>query len=330
MTVNPPHSAGIEKDGGMRPFRFLATIGDNDGYSDLIPFARKAEAMGCSGFVIPDHLMGLAPLLPLAQVAAVTERLRVGTFVLNNSLRHPAVLAQELATLDRLSDGRLDIGIGAGWNKPEYDAIGIPFEPVGVRIKKLAEAIAIIKGSFGDGAFSFDGEYYTITDLDDIPTPVQQPHPPFFLGGGGKRLLTLAARQAQVIGLAPRILAGDVPRLDAPSITAAATEEKIGWIREAAGERFAEIELNTYPTGGPTVITSEPRAEAQRRADRIREKTGVELTVEEILESPHTYIGSAKELTAKFLELRERFGISSFLIDDLDALAPVVEALAGQ
>jgi probable F420-dependent oxidoreductase len=320
----------------MRPFRFLATIADTDGYSDLIPFARRAEAMGCTGFVIPDHLMGLAPLLPLAQVAAVTERLRVGTFVLNNSLRHPAVLAQELATLDRLSGGRLDIGIGAGWNKPEYDAIGIPFEPVGVRIGKLTEAIAVIKGSFGEGPFSFAGEYYTITDLDEIPTPVQQPHPPFFLGGGGKRFLTMAGREArlsqqtQIIGLAPRIISGDIPRLDAPSITAAATEEKIGWIKDAAGDRFADIELNTYPTGGPTVVTADPRAEARRRVDRFREQTGAELTVEEVLESPHSYIGSVKDLTAKFLELRERFGISSFLIDDLDALAPVVEALAGQ
>ena len=314
----------------MRPFRFLATIPSNDAYSDLIPFARKAEAMGCSGFVIPDHLMGFAPLLPLAQVAAVTERLRVGTYVLNNSLRHPAVLAQELATLDRLSGGRLDIGIGAGWNKPEYDAIGIPYEPVGVRIKQLTEAIAIIKGSFGEGPFSFAGEYYTITELDDIPAPAQLPHPPFFLGGGGKRFLTLAAREAQIIGLAPRIIAGDVPRLDAPSITAAATEEKIGWIREAAGERFAEIELNTYPVGGPSAITTDPRAEAQRRIDRIREQTGVELTVEEILDSPHVFIGSIKDLTRKFADLRERFGISSFLIDDLDALAPVVQELAGQ
>ena len=320
----------------MRPFRFLATISDDDGYADLIPTACKAEALGCSTFVIPDHLMGPAPLLPLAQVAAVTERLRVGTFVLNNSLRHPAVLAQELATLDRLSGGRLDIGIGAGWNKPEYDAIGIPFDPVGVRIRKLTEAIAVIKGAFGDEPFSFAGEYYTITDLDCILPPVQRPHPPFFLGGGGKRFLTMAAREAtlsnqtQIIGLAPRILAGDVPRLDAPSITAAATEEKIGWIRDAAGDRFAEIELNTYPTGGPTVITTDPRAEAQRRVDRFREQTGVELTVEEVLESPHSYIGTVKDLTTKFLELRERFGISSFLIDDLDALAPVVEALAGQ
>jgi hypothetical protein len=123
---------------------------------------------------------------------------------------------------------------------------------------------------------------------------------------------------------------GSPPRLDARSLTAAATEEKIGWVRAAAGDRFGELELNTYPSGGPTLITSDPRAEARRRADRIRELTGVELTVEEILDSPHVFIGSTKDLVRKFTDLRERFGISSFLVDNLDALAPVVEELAGR
>ena len=315
----------------MRPFRFLATADEYPGLAELTASARKAEAIGCSAFVMPDHLIeqyGAIPLL--AMVAAVTAELRVGTFVLNAGLRHPAVLAQDLATLDRLSGGRLEIGIGAGWNKPEHDAIGIPFEPVGVRIERLTEAIAILKGCFAEGPFSFAGDHYTITAHDAAPKPVQRPHPPIFLGGGGKRLLTLAAREAQIIGLAPRLVQGSPPRADARSLTAAATQEKIGWIREAAGERFGELELNTYPTGGPTVVTSNPRAEARRRADRIRAQTGVELTVEEILDSPHVFIGSVKDLTRKFADLRERFGISSFLIDDLDALAPVVQELAGQ
>ena len=229
-----------------------------------------------------------------------------------------------------LSGGRLEIGLGAGWNKPEHDAIGIPFEPAGVRVRRLAEAITVLKGCFAEGPFSFSGEHYAITGHDAAPKPAQRPHPPVFLGGGGKRLLTLAAREAQIIGLAPRLVQGDPPRVDARSLTAAATGEKIRWIREAAGDRFGELELNTYPTGGPTVITSNARAEAHRRADRIRAQTGVELTVEEILDSPHVFIGSLKDLTRKFADLRERFGISSFLIDDLDALAPVVEELTGR
>src|SRR5579862_4357297 len=315
----------------MRPFRFLATVDETAGFAELTSLARKAEAVGCSAFVLPDHLIGqYAPMPLLAMVAAVTERLRVGTFVLNVCLRHPAVLAQDLATLDALSGGRLEIGLGAGWNKPEHDAIGIGFEPTGVRIKRLTEAIAIIKGCLAEGPFSFKGEHYTISDHDGVPKPTQRPHPPIFVGGGGQRVLTLAAREAQIIGLAPRLVIGDQPRLDAISITAAATEEKIRWIREAAGDRFGELELNTYATGGPTVVTDHPRAEARRRADRIREQTGVELTVEEILDSPHVFIGSISDLTHKFVDLRERFGISSFLIDDVDALAPVVQALAGQ
>jgi probable F420-dependent oxidoreductase len=221
----------------------------------------------------------------------------VGTFVLNVCLRHPAVLAQDLATLDALSGGRVEVGIGAGWNKPEHDAIGIPFEPVGVRITRLTEAITILKGCFAEGPFSFSGEYYSTTGHEGVPTPAQRPHPPIFLGGGGKRLLTLAAREAQIIGLAPRLVQGEKPRLDPWSITAAATEEKIGWIRAAAGDRFDDLELNTYPTGGPTVITNDARAEARRRVDRIREQTGVELTVEEILDSPHAFIGTVKDLT---------------------------------
>jgi probable F420-dependent oxidoreductase len=315
----------------MRPFRFLATVEEYGGLPELTALARKAEAVGCSTFVVPDHLIGQYAALPLlAAVAVSTERLRVGTFVLNVGLRHPAVLAQDLATIDVLSGGRLEIGLGAGWNKPEHDAIGIGFEPVGVRIKRLTEAVAIIKGCFAEGPFSFSGEHYAITGHDGVPKPTQRPHPPIFLGGGGQRTLTLAAREAQIIGLAPRLVNSDSPRLDARSITAAATEEKIRWIREAAGDRFGELELNTYPTGGPTVVTDHPRAEARRRADRIREQTGVELSVEEVLDSPHVFIGSIKDLTRKFADLRERFGISSFLIDDLDSLAPVVQELAGQ
>ena len=316
----------------MHPFRFLTDIPDQFDGPALAAFARRAESLGYSTLMMPDHLVTQYAPIPLLTAAAMaTDTLRVGTFVFNNNLRHPAVLAQDLATLDRLSGGRLELGIGAGWNRPEHEAIGIPFEPVGTRITKLAEAIAVLRGCFGDEKFSFTGEHYTITDYDAQPKPVQRPHPPIFIGGGGKRLLTLAGHEAQIVGLAPRLAknAQGAPTLDTPSITLAATEEKIGWIRAAAGERFDEIELNTYPTGGPMVLTNDAKAEAARRADTLRERTGVELTVEEILESPHVFIGTVKELTRKMVELRERLGISSFLFDDMEAFAPIVEELAG-
>src|SRR5215475_1327274 len=321
----------------MRPFRFLGVAATS--FVDarqLAGTARRAESIGYSSLVLPDHVIGqLAPVPVLAAVAAVTERIRVGTFVCNVDLRHPAVLAHEFATLDVLSGGRAENGIGAGWNRPEYDAIGLPFDRVPTRVARLGEAIAILKGCFSDGPFSFAGEHYTVAGHDGEPKPVQRPHPPLLVGGGGRRTLTLAAQQADTIGLAPRpMLAARNAQgplgVDPRSLTAAATEEKIGWIRAAAGDRFGRLELNTYPSGGPVVVTNHARAEAQDRADRLRALTGVEITAEEVLDSPHVFIGSIDGLTRKFVELRERFGISSILLDEIDDLAPVVERLAGR
>jgi probable F420-dependent oxidoreductase len=316
---------------GMRPFRFLGQLGGMGDAGQVAAVARRAEAIGFSVLVLPDHLIRQhAPVPLLATVAAVTERVRIGTFVFNAGLRHPAVLAQDLASLDVLSGGRLEIGIGAGWNWPEHAAIGLPFPPIGARVARLAEAVAVLKGCLGDGPFSFAGEHFTIADYDGAPKPVQRPHPPLFLGGGGRRLLTLAAQQAQIVGLAPRLLPGPGrPRPDPRSLTAAATAEKIRWVREAAGTRFDRLELNAYPSVGPVVVTDRPRAVAQERAEQLTEQTGIPVTAEEILDSPHAFIGSIDGLTQKFLELRERFGISSIMVGGIDELAPVVERLAG-
>lgn len=314
----------------MRPFRFLADAPAAVDGKVLAQEARRAEAMGIDVLVIPDHLVEqLAPVPFMATVAAATEWLRVGTFVLNNDLRHPAVLAQDLASLDVLSGGRLEIGIGAGWNVPEYRAIGLPFEPVGRRVARLTEAIAVLKGAFGPGPFSFTGEHYTITELDGQPKPVQLPHPPVFIGGGGRRLLALAAREADIVGLAPRILPGDEPRVDPRSLTLEAAAEKIAWVREAAGERFDQLELNVYPSTSPIIVTDHALGEAAALADRLRSRTGIEITERELLDSPHIYIGSLDALTDKFRMLRERFGISSVMVGGIDELAPVVERLKG-
>jgi probable F420-dependent oxidoreductase len=312
----------------VRPFRFLADAFDAASARELGERARAAEAMGVTAFVLPDHLVPqLAPIPYLATIAALTDRLRISAFVHNNDLRHPAVLAQELATLDVLSGGRLDVAIGAGWNEPEYRAIGLPFDPIRVRQARLAEAIAVLKGCFGEGAFSFAGEHYTITDYDAYPKPIQQPYPPIFIGGGGRATLTLAAREANIVGLAPRILSGQRP--DPRSITWAATEEKIGWVREAAGERFDDLEFNVYPTQWPIVVTDDLRGEARRFIESMTERTGIELTEQEVIDSPHVYIGSIDRFVEKFSELRERLGINSFLVGSLDELGPVVERLAG-
>src|SRR5690349_5946224 len=186
--------------GGMKPFRFLADAFDATTAHELGERARAAEDLGVTTFVLPDHLVPqLAPIPYLATVAALTERLRIAAFVHNNDLRHPAVLAQDLATLDVMSDGRLDVALGAGWNKPEYDAIGLSFDPVATRQARLEEAVAVIKGCFGEGPFSFHGEHYDISDYQGFPRPAQQPHPPIFIGGGGRRTLSLAGREANIV-----------------------------------------------------------------------------------------------------------------------------------
>lgn len=304
----------------MRPFRFLGPIGDGIGdrvvdARALAAEARKAEDIGLDVLIRSDHLLEQhAPLPVLAAVAAVTEHVRLATFVLNVDLRHPAVLAQELASIDVISGGRLEIGMGAGWNQPEYAAVGLPYDPVPVRVARLAEAVRVLKGCFGPEPFSYEGEHFTITGHDGHPKPVQRPHPPLFLGGGGRRTLGLAGREADIVGLAPR--PGD-PR----SYTAAGTAEKIGWVREAAGDRFGVLEFNAYPSGGPVVITDDARGAAAERARQLG------LSVEEVLDSPHVYVGSVAGLTEKILGLRERFGITSILLDDYEAAAPIIERL---
>jgi probable F420-dependent oxidoreductase len=312
----------------MRPFHFLADVSEIVTGPELASRARRAEQMGYHALVIPDHLLGqLSPTVAMATVAAATSTLRVSAFVMNNDLRHPAVLAQDLASIDVLSGGRVDLAIGAGWNKPEYDAIGISFDPVPVRQARLAESIAVLKGMFSGVPFSFAGEHYTITDYTAEPFPVQRPHPPFFIGGGGRRTLTLAGREADIVGLAPRIRANAT--LDTASLTLAATREKIEWVRDAAGERFEALEFNIYPSGWPVVVTDDLRGEARQVIDKLRARTGVELTEDEIIDSPHLFIGSVDRLVEKFLQLREELGISSILLGEIGELEPVLERLSG-
>jgi probable F420-dependent oxidoreductase len=318
-----------------KPFQFLIDAREIVSGPELAARARRAEAIGYHELVVPDHLIPqLGPIAAMAWVAAATDRVRIGAFVHNNDLRHPTVLAQELASLDVLSEGRLDVAIGAGWNRPEYDQIGLPFDPTPVRQARLIEAIAVLKGAFADGPFSFDGTYYRITGLDGQPKPVQRPHPPFMIGGGGRKTVELAAREAQIVGLAPRLLPGQ--RGEPRSVTIAGTAEKIDWVRQAAPERFDDLVFNVYPTLTPISVTDHARAEAKDVIASLAARTGVELTIDELLESPHVFIGSIDELERKLIRIREQLGISSFMVGFMGTaekpgqLDPLVERLAGR
>ncbi|HEX8305788.1 MAG TPA: TIGR03621 family F420-dependent LLM class oxidoreductase [Jatrophihabitans sp.] len=313
----------------MRPFRFLADVSEIITGPELAARAQRAEQMGYHALVIPDHLLRqLSPVVATATVAAATSTLRVSAFVMNNDLRHPAVLAQDMASIDVLSGGRVDIAIGAGWNRPEYDAIGMAFDPTPIRQARLAESITVLKGMFSGSPFSFAGEHYTITEYTAEPVPVQRPHPPFLIGGGGRRTLTLAGQEADIVGLAPRIKAN--AKVDAASLTWAATREKIDWVRDAAGERFESLEFNIYPSVWPVTVTDNLRAEAGKVIDHLRSRTGAELTEDEVIDSPHLFIGSIDRLVEKFLQLREELGISSILLGDIGELERVLERLSGR
>jgi len=312
-----------------RPFRFSVSGGEPMTAKTLADRARKAEALGYSAYVLSDHLLNsLAVNVALAAVATATERLRIGHFVLNNDLRHPAVLHQELATLDVLSEGRLEIGIGAGWNEPEYRGSGIAFEAVPERVSRLEEAVAVLKGLFAEAPLTFDGTHYRITEMNGRPKPVQRPHPPFLIGGGGKRVLQLAGREAQIVGLAPRI---GQKTGGFRSCTFEATREKIAWIKAAAGARFDQIELNTYPAFRPASVTDDPRNAAEELLARLNERASSGLTVDELLDSPHVFIGTVDGLVEKFTRLRDDLGISYVMVGSgMDDFAPVVARLAGR
>jgi probable F420-dependent oxidoreductase len=311
-----------------RPFEFLADARAPVPARELAERARRAEAVGFHAMVIPDHLLDqFSPVPAMAVIAAATERLRIAAFVLNNDLRHPAVLAQDLASLDVLSEGRLDVAIGAGWNVPEYEAIGVAFDAGPTRVERLEEAVAVLKGCFGEGAFSFAGRHYRISEFDAGPKPAQRPHPPFLIGGGGPRILRFAGREAQFVGLAPTTAdrGADAP----PRFSLAATRQQIGWVREGAGDRFDGLVLNVYPSSYPIVITNRARAEARRAADALLAR-GVEISEEDVLESAHLFVGSVESLAEKFERLRTELGISSFMVGEMDEMLPVVERLAGR
>ena len=215
----------------------------------LAELARRTEAAGYHGLVVSDHLVDkLAPApwrsLPRRRIG-FDERLR-----LQQRLPPPAVLAQDLASLDVLSDGRLDIGIGAGWRKVEYDGIGMTFDPVPVRSARLAEAVTVLKGLFADETLNYAGSHYRITELDGLPKPVQRPHPPFLIGGGGRRTLSLAGREAQIVGFAPRIHANG--QGDPLSFTLEATAEKVEWARRGRWP-LRPADLQRLPVDVPAV-----------------------------------------------------------------------------
>jgi probable F420-dependent oxidoreductase len=284
---------------------------------------RHVGALGYSTFLALDHFVrGFDPIAELAAAATATSRLRVGSLVFDNDFRHPALLAKAVASIDVISGGRFEFGLGAGWLKEEYDQSGIPFDPAGVRIERMVEALHLIKQTFVEEQTTFHGTYYHVTDLILPPKPVQQPHPPIVIGGGSKRVLSIAAQEADIVSITTRALPDGAK--DFHDMTAEATDRKIGWVRDAAGDRFPDIELNVMSTS--VEITDDRDAAAQRLANQF------DLTPEEILGSPTVLIGTPDQIAETLMERRERFGFSYITVLEAvyEEFAPVVERLAGR
>ena len=305
-----------------RAFRFGVqnrTLGPRDSFLETL---RRIEAAGYDTWVVMDHFVrGLDPVAALGAAATATTTLRLGSMVFSNDFRHPAVLAKAMATVDVLSDGRLEIGIGAGWLREEYDQAGIPFDRAGVRIDRMVEAVHLMKRYFTEERVTFAGEHYRTVDQVVVPKPVQQPYPPFVIGGGSPRILSIAAREADTVNITTRALPDGTK--DVADMTPARLDEKIGWVREAAGDRFADIELAATVTD---VIVTEDRQEA---AERLAASFGV--TAVDVLASPHALIGTVEQMVEDLQARRERYGFSCIMVreGDEDTVAPVVACLAG-
>lgn len=285
-------------------------------------FARRVESLGYDTLVMPDHFGArLSPAPALVLAAEATTRLRVGSFVYDNDFRHPAMLAQEVASIDLLTDGRFDFGLGAGWLKSEYDAAGIPFDAGRMRVERMREALHIIKQLLSGAPITHEGRYFRLNELVGAPRSVQQPHPPIVIGGGGRRLLSLAAEEANVISIMP-VSKADGSGLEDADASGPAFVRKLDWIRAAAGLRFDAIELNTLVQA--VAITDQPDAAAESLAKEYG------APVEAIFESPLLLIGSLNQVIDTLEARRARLGISYITVfeKDLEHLAPVISRLA--
>jgi probable F420-dependent oxidoreductase len=314
-----------------RRFRF-GVVGESirDG-ERLLEEARRAEQLGYSTLLLRDHFVPepygdqLAPMVALTAAAAATRTLRVGTLVLDNDYRHPALLAKEAATLDVLSGGRFELGIGAGWLREEYERAGIPFDPPGVRVDRLEESIQVIKRLLSGSPTKFGGTHYSLDGLESFPEPVQRPRPPILVGAGSRRMLGLAGREADVVNILPKALPSGTISDELSERSPDTIARKLAWVREAAGERFGEVELSAFAS----VVVA---ADARSAADRLAAERGWEGRGALVLEMPSMLVGSVEGIVDQLQERRERFGLSYYVLSDqsMEAAAPVVERLAGR
>ena len=322
-------AADIEKGTvEVKLFRFGVSVSHGRSRAEWAAKARRIEELGYATLTVADHLTNLiAPMPALVSAAEATKHLRVGTYVLNNDLRHPVLVAREAATVDLLTDGRLQLGLGAGSIKSEYDQAGQRFDTGGTRVERLSEAVTIIKGLLKGEQVTFAGRHYRVTGHTIGPLPVQRPHPPILIGGNGRRLLALAAREADIVGLSGLTFRGGgaLPP-DLSGWTVSGVDERVRLVREVAGEeRYARLELNALIQR--VVVTDDRQREAAELASQWPQ-----LTPDEFLRSPYVLIGTVDQMAEDLQARRQRWGLSYYVVHEpyMDAFAPVVARLAGK
>jgi probable F420-dependent oxidoreductase len=308
----------------VHPFRFGVQAHQAASGPAWRELAGKVEALGYSTLYVPDHLGDQwGPIVALTVAAEATESLRVGSLVFGNDYRHPLFLAKEMATLDLVSEGRTEFGIGAGWMRSDYDEAGLAYDRPGLRVDRLREAVAVIKGLWSDGKADLDGQHYRIADAQPSPVPRAKPHPPIVIGGGSPRVLALAATEADIVGFNASLAAGYIGPEVAASATAGHFRQRVSWVKEAAGSRFDQLELQLLVFAVQVVPNGRELLESMAPA--------FGLSNEEIHEVPIALAGTVDEICETLIARREEYGFSYWVVHDgdIDAFAPVVARLAG-
>jgi probable F420-dependent oxidoreductase len=304
----------------IRPFHFSAVIETPQSRQEWIARARRAEDLGYTTILVPDHLKLIDPAVGL-MLAADTTSLRIGSHVFCNDFRHPVSLARQAANLDLFSDGRFQFGLGCGYLFEEYEQAGILLDPANIRVGRFEEALQIIKMYFQEETVNFSGRYYQVKALPASIKTVQKPHPPIYVGGGSKRILSIAAREADIVGLTARSTNNGV---DWTSALTEANQAKMGWIRQAAGQRFEQLSFSN------TIFIAAVTDYARPAAQQIGSHIG--LTAEQALDCAHILIGSVEQIVEELQRRRELFGISLIEVAEphMDILGPVIARLAGR
>lgn len=311
----------------MRAFRFSLQAAQAESRRDWVDTVRRTDDAGFDLLVTADHLeQCLAPLLPLATAAEVSDRLRLGIMVLNNDLHHPSMLARDVATLDLLSEGRVEVGLGAGHSEPEYRRAGIPFDPAPTRVARLEESVTALRGLLDGETVTVHGQHHHLTRETCDPRPVQA-HVPILVGGGGRRVHRIAARHADAVGFTGmgRVL-DDGQHAEPARFAASAVDEDVAAVRAAAGDRLRDLELQVLVQA--VVVTDDARSVAAQ----IASTTLPSLSADDVLETPYLMVGSAAQLTEKLLAARDRWGFSHYTVrrDALGRIEPVLDALRGR